>query len=258
MNPPGFVKLFSSPSMAVLIAAFIVAGLACLFFSLGHAKPAASAERYWKRLALVAQVCIALGLIGLAVLAGRMKLVADHQVLEERVRVAQAGVGERLRLTILHTCAPLQRRPGAPYNPAVAKKELCAIARSLTLTSTGPQPGSADWEAGAQALREFTDKYPGCVPNVFTRHSDCDDTVDVATRLAGDIATMAAARQAAGGDNAMAALIEAPADGRDWQGLLLAFLIAAIGVSIKCARAASDLFAPDRSRGEQGRQPGRL
>ena len=252
MNPPGFVKLFSSPSMAVLIAAFIVAGLACLFFSLGHAKPAASAERYWKRLALMAQVCIALGLIGLAVLAGRMKLVADHQVLEERVRVAQAGVGERLRLTVMHTCAPLQRRPGAPYNPAVAKKELCAIAR--TLTSAGPQPSSADWEAGAQALREFTDKYPGCVPNVFTRHSDCDDTVDVATRLAGDIATMMAAKQAVRGGDAMAAMIEVPADGRDWQGLLLAFLIAAIGVSIKCARAASDLFAPERSRGEQGRQ----
>ena len=237
--------------MAVLIAAFVVAGLACLFFSLGHAKPAARAERYWRRLALVAQVCIALGLIGLAVLAGRMKLVADHQVLEERVRVAQAGVGERLRLTVLQTCTPQQRRPGAPYNPAVARKELCAIARTLTATaaaiSAGPQPGSADWEAGAQALRDFTGKYPGCVPNVFTRHSDCDDTLDVATRLAGDIAKVMAAKQAARGDEAMAALIEAPDDGRDWQGLLLAFLIAAIGVSIKCARAAADLFAPERS-----------
>ena len=250
MNSSGFVKLFASPTTAVLIAAFIVAGLACLFFSIGHAKPAASAGRYWRRLSLVAQLCVALGLIGLVVFAGRMKLVADHQVLEERVRVAEAEVGERLRMTVLQVCAPVQRRLGAPYNPAVARKELCAIARTLTLTPTERQPTSADWEAGAKALRNFTGNYPGCVPNVFTRHSDCADTVAVATGLAGDIAKVTAAKQAAHGDAAMTAMVEAPDDARDWQGLLLAFLIAATGVSIKCARAASELFASSRSGGQ--------
>jgi hypothetical protein len=242
MANPNITTLFSSPSMAFIIAGIIVAGLACLFFSLGHARPAAAAERYWKRLTLAAQVCVAVGLIGLAVFAGRMKLLADHQVLEERVRIAEAAVGERLRLAILQTCAPVQRRAGAPYNPAVAKNHLCAIARSLT--SSGAQPVQADWDTAAQSLRDFSGNYPGCVSNVFTRHSDCEDTVDVAARLGADIATVTAAKKSARSDPAMAAMLDAPGD---WQWLLLAFLIAAIGVSIKCARAASELFAAKRS-----------
>jgi hypothetical protein len=248
MANPDIATLFSSPSTAAIIAGFIVAGLACLFFSLGHVRPAAAAERYWKRLSLVAQVCIAVGLIGLAVFAGRMKLVADHQVLEERVRIAEAAVGEQLRLTVLQTCAPVQRRAGAPYNPAVVKKELCAIARGLT--SSGAQPADADWEAAAQSLREFTGKYPGCVSNVFTRHSDCEDTVDAATRLAGDIASVTTAKKSARSDPAMAAMLDAPGD---WQWLLPAFLMAAIGVSIKCARAASECFLPKQDNRKQHR-----
>ena len=128
----------------------------------------------------------------------------------------------------------------------MARKELCAIARSLTLTAAGTPPQAANWEAAALSLRGFTGKYPGCVPNVFTRHSDCEDTVAVATRLADDIAMLTMARQAARGDAAMAAMVEEPDDARDWQALLLAFLFAAIGVSIKCARAAAALFVPKR------------
>ncbi|GGE73088.1 hypothetical protein [Massilia psychrophila] len=246
MRPPDFARLFYSPSMAFLIAAFIVVGLACLFFSIGYGKPDASAERYWKKLSLLAHMSVGVGLIGLAVFAGRIKLVTDHQVLEGRVRVAEAAVGERLRLTVLQTCAPVLRRAGAPYNPAVAKKELCAIARSLTSIGAA-SPLEIDWEAAAPSLRSFSGKYPGCVPNVFTRHSDCDDTVIVATRLAGDIAMVTAAKQSARTDEAMAAMIEAPDDRHEWLLLLLAFLIAAVGVSIKCARAASELFAARRS-----------
>lgn len=245
MSPSDFARLFSSPSMAFLIGLFIVAGLACLFFSLGHGKTGAGAGRYWKRLSLAAQVCLALGLVGLVVFAGRVKLVADHQVLEQRIRVAEALVGERLRLTVLQTCAPLQRRAGAPYNPAVARKELCAIARILTLA--GSQPLDADWQAAGQSLRDFTGKYPGCVPNVFTRHSDCDDTVEAATRLAGGIAMVETAKQSARSDAALATMIEAPDDWHDWRVLLLAFLMAAIGVAIKCARAASEYVGWKRS-----------
>ena len=246
MRHPDFASLFYSPSTVFLIAAFIVVGLACLFFSIGYRKPDASAERYWKKLSLLAQMSVAVGLIGLAVFAGRLKLVTDHQVLEGRVRVAEAAVGERLRLTVLQTCTPVLRRAGAPYNPAVAKKELCAIARGLTLIGAA-YPLEADWEAAALSLRSFGGKYPGCVPNVFTRHSDCDDTVMVATRLAGDIAMVTAAKQSARTDEAMAAMVEAPDDRHEWLLLLLAFLIAALGVSIKCARAASELFAARRS-----------
>jgi hypothetical protein len=235
-----FVRLFSSPLIAFVISAFIVAGFGCMFFSIGHEKPAAAANRYWKLLSLVAEICVAVGLIGLATFAGRMKLSADHQVLEERVRVTQSAVGERLRLTVLQTCAPLQRRAGAPYNPAVARKDLCAIARALT----GANPADAGWETAERSLRDFSAKYPGCVSNVFSRHSDCEDTVEVAARLSGDIAALETARQSARSDEAMAAMLAAP---NAWEFLLLAFLVAAIGVSIKCARAASDFFAPNRS-----------
>jgi hypothetical protein len=155
-------------------------------------------------------------------------------------------VGERLRLTVLQTCAPVQRRAGAPYNPAVARKDLCAIARSLT--STGTQPLDADWEAAAQSLRDFTGKYPGCVPNVFTRHSDCEDTVVLATRLAGDIAMVTTAKQSARSDQAMAAMLDTP---DDWKFLLLAFLMTAIGVSVKCARAASECFLSQKTNQKQ-------
>jgi hypothetical protein len=242
MTNPDIAPLFSSPATAVVLGGFIVAALACLFFSLGRTRPAASAERYWKQLSLVAQVCVAVGLIGLAVFAGRIKLAADHQVLEERVRIAEAAVGERLRLTVLQTCVPVQRRAGAPYNPEVVKKELCALARGLT--ASGAQPADADQDAAAQSLREFTGKYPGCVSNVFTRHSDCDDTVDAAIRLADAIARVTTAKEFARSDPAMAAMLNSPGG---WQWLVLAFLIAAVGVAIKCARAASELFASKRS-----------
>lgn len=238
-----FVRFFSSPSMAFVISACIVAGFGWLFFSIGHDKPAAAANRYWKLLSLVAEICVAVGLIGLATFAGRMKLSADHQVLEERVRIAESAVGERLRLTALQTCAPVQRRAGAPYNPAVARNDLCAIARPLT----GMRPADADWETAEQSLRSFGSRYPGCVSNVFTRHSDCEDTVEVASRLADDIATVATAKRSARSDEAMAAMLEAP---NAWQFLLLAYLIAAIGVSIKCARATCEFLHAKKTERE--------
>ena len=239
-----FVRLFSSPSTAFVISACIVAGFGCLFFSIGHARPAPAANHYWKRLALIAEICVAVGLIGLATFAGRMKLSADHQVLEERIRVAESAVGDRLRLTVLQTCVPVQRRAGAPYNPAVAKKDLCAIARTLSAR----EATDADWETGEQSLRNFGSKYPGCVPNVFTRHSDCEDTVVVATHLADHIATVTAAKLAARTDEAMGAMLEAP---NAWEFLLLAYLIAALGVGIKCARAASEFFQSQKTERRQ-------
>lgn len=234
-----FVRLFSSPSMAFVLSACIVAGLACLFFGIGHGRSPAATAHYWKRLSLIAEICVAVGLIGLATFAGRMKLSADHQVLEERVRVAESAVGERLR-TVLQTCAPVQRRASAPYNPAVAKKELCTVARALSARDAT----DADWETGEQSLRNFGSKYPGCVPNVFTRHSDCDDTVEAATRVADAIAAVTASKLSARSDEAMASMLESP---NAWQFLLLAYLVAALGVGIKCARAAADLFQSQKT-----------
>lgn len=240
MTHLGFVRLFSAPLMAFLVSAVVVSAFGYLFYRIGARKQAAAAASYWKLLALASEICVAVGLIGLATFAGRMKISADHQILDERVRMSQATVGEHLRLAALENCAPAGRRALAPYNPGVAKKELCAISSAYAAASP-----SADWETAGRSLRGFTSKYPGCVENVFTRHSDCSQTVAAATQLADDIDVLEAAKRVSRSDEAMSAILEKP---NAWEFLLLAFLIAAIGVSIKCARAAADYLPDRRSR----------
>jgi hypothetical protein len=235
MTHLGFVRLFSAPLMAFFISAIIVSGCGYLFYRIGSAKTGPAAERYWKLVSLVAEICVAAGLIGLATFAGRMKISADHLLLEQRVHMAQANLGERFRLAIVENCEPAGRRSSQPYNPAVAKKELCAIARSH-VDVNGPE---ADWLAAEKSLRDFPVKYPGCVDNVFTRHSDCEQMVASAIKLADAIQATEQEKRSSRSDEAMAAMLEAPGA---WSFLLLAFFVAAIGVSMKCARAASEVF----------------
>jgi hypothetical protein len=239
----GFVRLFSAPSMAFMISAIIVSGCGYLFFRIGSNKPAPAAARYWKLLTLVSEICVAVGLIGLATFAGRMKISADHQILEERVRQSQSVVGEHFRLAILNNCEPAAPRALAPYNPTVAKKELCAISRAYI----GVNAPDADWELAEKSLHEFGTRYPGCIENVFTRHSDCSDTVDTANQIADAIQAMETSKRASRTDEAMSEILQKP---NAWEFLLLAFLIAAIGVSIKCARAAADYFPLRQSNGK--------
>ena len=239
----GFVRLFSAPFTAFIISAIIVSGFGYLFYRIGGAKKGPAAARYWRLLALLAEICVAVGLIGLATFAGRLKISADHQNLEEMVHRSQAGVGESFRLAILNNCAAAGRRAQEPYSPTVAKKELCAISR----TYIGVYAVDADWSIAEKSLRAFSSNYPGCIPNVFTRHSDCEDTVAEATRIADEIQAMEQNKRASRSDEAMAAMLEAP---NAWGFMLLAFFVAAIGVAIKCARAASDFFPLQKSGGK--------
>lgn len=66
-----------------------------------------------------------------------------------------------------------------------------------------------------------------------------------ATQLADDVEIVEAAKRVSRSDEAMSAIVEKPSA---WEFLLLAFLIAAIGVSIKCARAAADYLPTRQSR----------
>lgn len=243
MTSPGFVTLFSAPFWAFIISAIIVSGFGYLFYRIGNGKRGCAAARYWKLLTLLAEVCVAVGLIGLATFSGRLKISADHQNLEELVHRSQSAVGESFRLAILKNCEPAGRRALEPYSPTVAKKELCAISRSYP----GVYAGDADWVMAEKSLRAFSSNYPGCIPNVFTRHSDCDDTVQEATRIADEIRALEQNRRASRSDEAMAALLEAP---NGWGFMLLAFFVAAVGVAIKCARAASDFFPLEKSGGK--------
>lgn len=243
MAHPGFARLFSAPLTACLIAAIVVAAGAYLFYRIANRKAPAAARRYWSQLGLVAEICVAAGLIGLAVFAGGTKIGADHLLLEQRAALSQAMVDEHVHLTLLRNCAPAERRGGTPYSPAVAGNDLCAIAHALA----GTNAAAAHWEAAELSLRDFGARYPGCISNVFTRHSDCEEIVATATRLAGDIGAAQADRRAARSDEAMAMLL---AGASGWGLLLLALLIAAFGVAIKCARAAAQLFAPAQSGGQ--------
>lgn len=240
MSYLGFVRLFSAPFMAFVISAIIVSGFGYLFYRIGSKQKPPAAGRYWKLLALLAEICVAVGLIGLATFAGRMKISADHQDIEAQVHRSQAAVGESFRLAIVNNCTPTGRRALEPFSPSVAKKDLCAIARNYI----GVYAADADWALAENSLREFGTNYAGCVPNVFTRHSDCDDTVAEAIRIADEIHEMERNKLASRNDEAMAAMLEAP---NAWGFMLLAFFVAAIGVAIKCARAASDFFPLERS-----------
>ena len=238
----GFVRLFSAPFTAFIISAIIVSGFGYLFYRIGNDKQDRAAARYWKLLTLLAEVCVAVGLIGLATFAGRLKISADHQNLEELVHRSQSAVGESFRLAILNNCAPTGRRALEPYSPTVAMKELCAISR----TYIGVYAADADWVMAEKSLRAFRTNYPGCIPNVFTRHSDCEDTVEEATRVADEIQAMEQNKRTSRSDEAMASMLQAP---NAWGFMLLAFFVAAIGVAIKCARAASDFFPLEKSSG---------
>ena len=243
MRSLGFITFFA-PLMASMMSATIAAGFGYLFYRIGSSKRGDAARRYWKMLTLAGELCLAVGLIGLATFAGTIKISMDHQNLDAQVQHAQRALGERFRLAMLNNCAaPADKSALAPYSPAVAQRELCALSRS----HVDVYAAESNWNQAEHALREFPAKYPGCIENVFTRHSDCAQTIDEAVYLANQIRTMQAHKRAARDEIFMAALLAAP---DAWGLLLLAFLIATIGVAIKCAHAVSE-FLPLRKSSRQ-------
>lgn len=244
MTPIGLVPLLSSPFMASLMSAIIAFGFGYLFYRVGSHKSGYGAHRYWKMLTLIGELCLAAGLIGLALFAGITKLSTDHHNLDALADRSQLALGERFRLAILNNCAPPSNRSAlAPFNPAVAKHELCDLSRS----HIGVYAAEANWSQAEHALREFPAKYPGCIENVFTRHSDCSETVEAAVQLADQIRAVEAHKRTARDGTFMTALLKAP---DTWSILLLAFFAATIGVAIKCAHAAAQ-FLPLKKSSKQ-------
>lgn len=242
MTSPGFVTLFSSPLMASMMSAMVAAGFGYLFYRIGSNKTGYCAHRYWKMLTLVGELCIAVGLIGLVAFAGTIKVGTDQHNLDTVTRHSQLALGERFRLAILNHCASsADQQALAPYSPAVAKRELCTISRS----HIDVYGADAHWNQVENALRAFPIKYPGCIDNVFTRHSDCAQTVDAAVQIADQIRITQAHKRASRDDALMATLLATP---NAWGILLLAFLVATIGVSMKAAHAAAQFLLLKKSR----------
>jgi type II secretory pathway pseudopilin PulG len=250
MIEPGFPTLLAHPFLAFALAALALASAVALLVRAERGQPAARREDWWRRLGVLAEVLLALGLIGLTVFAGRITLAASQVQLEQRVQAAQRLVDERRREVISAQCAaPSSTNPGAvpvaanltPFNPGVAANELCTVARAQ------PAPGATvlEWQMAAQALREFGARYPGCVDNVFSRNNDCESTVGSATRLAATVDALAAAMTAAQRDGATLLAVHGE---RDWGSALLAALLAAAALAIRIARAWSSLRERDGVR----------
>jgi hypothetical protein len=249
MIEPGFPTLLAYPALSLALGALLIGLAALALVRLGRARPDAAATRYWRRLHLLSELLLALGLIGLAVCAGRLTVAADQVLLDERVRSARQAVDERLRAVVAAEC--VAARPGAgatarradqgavpdaanltPYNPGVAANDLCAIARA--------RPGTGavllDWQISAHALRQFGARYPGCFDNIFGRHNDCDSTLRAAESTATALEQLvdALAAQQQGGAQMLAVQGR-----RDWGFALLAALLAGAGMAMRIARAVA-------------------
>ncbi|WP_426196330.1 hypothetical protein [Massilia sp. DWR3-1-1] len=249
MIEPGFPTLLAYPALSLALGALLIGLAALALVRCGRARADAAATRYWRRLHLLSEVLLALGLIGLAVFAGRLTVAADQVLLDERVRSARQEVDVRLRAVIDTECQPARAQAAGParrtergavpdsanltpYNPGVAANDLCAIARAR------PANGAVllDWQISAHALRQFGARYPGCFDNIFGRHNDCESTLRAAedTAAALEQLVQALAAQQQGGAQMLAVQGR-----RDWGFALLAALLAGAGMAMRIARAAA-------------------
>jgi hypothetical protein len=154
--------------------------------------------------------------------------VAQEQGLRAATELADARAGQ-----IDSTYCAASPRALSPYSPGVAAGELCAIVRQHA--ARAPGAGAHTLQITAAALRDFDQRYPGCVDNVFSRNNDCERTVTAARDYAAaiDAALQATLAQRQTGQQLLA--INASGD----SGFALAALfLAAAGMAIRIAAAA--------------------
>ncbi|WP_426115952.1 hypothetical protein [Massilia sp. PWRC2] len=245
MIEPGFPTLLAHPALSFFLA-LLAFGVAATALVRGGRARADGGQLYWRRLALLSEVLLALALVGLLVFGGRLARVSDQVLLAQTLLQAQASADERVGAIVKAQCAPPARlasgRRGAdpggakltPFNPGVAAVDLCALARARPL----PGAGVLEWQMAAHSLRDFGARYPGCVDNVFSRNNDCESTVVAATALAAALDQVAAALQASQRHGATMLAIHADS-GPGYA--MLAALLAAAAISIRIARAFSEL-----------------
>lgn len=247
MIEPGFPTLLARPALTVALAALAFGIAAWLMVRGGRARQGERRAAYWRLLAVSSEVLLALGLVGLAIFAGRVTVAANQVVHAQRVQVAQGEVDQRLREIVSAQCttAGAGKAPSAanltPFNPGVAANELCALARARP----GVGASVLDWQSAAHELRAFGARYPGCVDNVFSRNNDCESVVGAATALAGAVDQLAGAMEDARMNGAGMLAVQGE---RDWGFALLSAFLAAAGMAIRIARAVADLLAGDVRR----------
>lgn len=238
MTEPGFPTLLAHPVLAFALAILAIGAAAHLALHGARQRSAGAQDRYWRAMGLLAEILLALGLIGLGVYAGRITLAANHVLLTDAATRARDAVDARLLQVTADYCvpapAPASRGPSQPpFNPAIAARELCEIARARVNAGT---PTLLDWQVTGEALRAFGGRYPGCVENVFSRNNDCESTVNAAGKLGKEVDTLSAAIQAVRADGVAMASVHGE---RDWGFSLLALFLASAGMAIRLARATA-------------------
>lgn len=230
-----YLKLFSDPVTDFLIAIIVVGGAGYSVFRIPAGWPPAKAAVYWKAATLAAEILVVVGLIGLATFAGRLKIIADEKMMATAVHQAETAVRDNFAKVLATYCNSTPRLPRSPFNVFESVTEICTIAR----TNSAVDQADIIWKIPEEQLATFPQKYPGCTDNVIAKRPSCIEIVTLATGIAADIRTMQAARSEKMDADAVAATVQ---DSSSWIFMLIAFLCAAIGVSIKCARALTELL----------------
>ncbi|MFL6709000.1 MAG: hypothetical protein ACJ8HI_12425 [Massilia sp.] len=249
MTEPGFPTLLAHPVLSFILAMLAIGGAAAVLVRSAQRRGPDAQVAWWRTLSLLSDILLTLGLIGLAVYAGRVTLAANHVLLNEQAVRARDAVDARLLQVTADYCvpAPPPSSKGAalpPFNPTIAARELCEIARARSQESTATS--LAQWQITGQALREFGARYPGCVDNVFSRNNDCESTVKAANKLSADVDTLASSLLAAREDGASMTAVHGE---RDWGFALLALFLAAAGMTIRLARAAGAVIGAGSDAG---------
>lgn len=238
MTEPGFPTLLAHPALAFALAVVAIGAGALLLLRSRPTRGIEASAAWWRTLSLLSDVLLTLGLIGVAVFAGRVTLAANHVLLTDQVARAAEAVDARLALVTLDYCVPAAAAgsKGAalpPFSPTTAARDLCEIARARK--QQGGAVSLAQWQVTGSALRQFGARYPGCVENVFSRNNDCESTVKAAAKLAAEVDSLATLMLAAREDGAVLAAVHGT---RDWGFAVLALFLAAAGMTIRVARAA--------------------
>lgn len=230
-----YLSLFSDPVTAFAIASIVVSGAGYSAFRIPADWPPAKAAIYWKAAAFAAEILVVVGLIGLATFAGRLKIIADEKMMASGVSQAEAAVTQGFTRVLAGYCNHTPPLPRSPFNVFESVTEICTIARSYS----GVYQENIDWKIPAEQLAAFPQKYPGCTDNAIENTPSCIEIVTLATSIAADIRRMQAARLEKTDGDAMSAIVQGSSS---WVFMLIAFLCAAIGVAIKCARALAELL----------------
>lgn len=217
------IAYLSIPTYAAQLVATTVIGLGFIVFSLPSKWSASAQILYWRIATFLAEILVAVGLIGLITFAGRAKVESNSDERAMAVSSSEQAFSQALLVLTRRYCTELRhsipplRKVGPIYEACKTSRELAAMYK----------PG-LDWQNGKRQLEYAASAARETNPD-FSR---------LASAVAAAIDVMVSAR---------AKVHQGPLESQfirsnvSWAFILICAVFAAIGVSIKCARACRDL-----------------